>query len=74
MKSLTLYRKVDNTVYCCCLCTLGSDARKRIKQMCVAANSSLGKDASNKYAVCEIDGDWRDYTTDEIICFCKCCV
>ena len=71
MKSLVLYRKVYNTVHCCCLYTQVSDAKERIEQLCEAGNSPLGEDAIDKYIVCEIDGDWRDYPTDEITCLCK---
>lgn len=71
MKSLVLFRKIYNTVHCCCLYTPGSDTKEQIEQLCVAGNSSLGKDAIDKYIVCEIDGDWRDYPTDEIQYLCE---
>ena len=71
MKSLVLFRKIYNTVHCCCLYTPGSDTKGQIEQLCVAGNSSLGKDAIDKYIVCEIDGDWRDYPTDEIQYLCE---
>ena len=51
MKSLVLYRKVYNTVYCCCLYTQGSDAKEKIEQLCEAGNSPLGKDTIDKYMV-----------------------
>ena len=66
MKSLVLFRKIYNTVHCCCLYTPGSNTKERIEQLCVAGNSPL-----DKYIVCEIDGDWRDYPTDEIRYLCK---
>lgn len=71
MKSLVLFRKIYNTVHCCYLYTPGSDTKEQIEQLCVAGNSSLGKDAIDKYIVCEIDGDWRDYPTDEIQYLCE---
>ena len=71
MKSLVLYCKVYNTVHCCYLYTQGSEAKERIEQLCKAGNSPLGKDAIDKYIVCEIDGDWRDYPTDEIQYLCE---
>ena len=51
MKSLVLFRKIYNTVHCCCLYTPGSDTKERIEQLCVAGNSPLGKDAIDKYKV-----------------------
>lgn len=71
MKSLVLFRKIYNTVHCCCLYTPGSDTKKQIEQLCIAGNSPFGKDAVDKYIVCEINGDWRDYPTDEIQYLCE---
>lgn len=74
MKSLVLYRKGWNIVHCCCLYTPCSDTKERIEQMCEAANAPLGKDAIDKYVVCEIDCDWRDLSRAELgyLCYCYC--
>ena len=71
MKSLVLFRKIYNTVHCCCLYTPGSDTKEQIEQLCVAGNSSLGKDAIDKYIVCEIDGNCWDYQREELACLCE---
>lgn len=72
MKSLVLYRKVCNTVYCCGLDILEHNTRERIKELCAAGNAEIGDDRDDRYVICEIEGNCWDYSRDELAYLCKC--
>lgn len=69
MKSLVLYDKNDGVARCCGLDIY--DCRENIKELCYEANAELNDAGEDKYIVCEIDGNCRDYPRDELAYLCK---
>ena len=71
MKSLILFRKVCNMVYCCGLDIPQWKAREKIKQLCEAGNNDIGGDREDKFVVCELDIDWQKYSIEELAHLCE---
>lgn len=63
MKSLVLFRKVCNMVYCCGLDIPRWKTRERIKQLCEAGNNGIGENREDRFVVCELDVDWQEHST-----------
>ena len=71
MKSLVLFRKVCNMVYCCGLDILQWKTRERIKQLCEAGKNDISEDREDRFVVCELDVDWQKYSREELAYLCE---
>ena len=71
MKSLVLFRKVCNMVYCCGLDIPQWRTREKIKQLCEAGNNNIGEDREDRFVVCELDIDWQKHLIEELARLCE---
>ena len=71
MKSLVLFRKVCNMVYCCGRDIPQWKTRERIKQLCEAGNNGIGENREDRFVVCELDIDWQKYSREELAYLCE---
>lgn len=71
MKSLILFRKVCNMVYCCGFDIPQWRTREKIKQLCEAGNNNIGEDREDRFVVCELDIDWQKHSIEELAHLCE---
>ena len=71
MKSLILFRKVCNMVYCCGLDIPQWRTREKIKQLCEAGNNDIGEDREDRFVVCELGIDWQKHSIEELARLCE---
>ena len=71
MKTLILFRKVYNMVYCCGLDIPQWRTRGKIKQLCEAGYNNIGEDREDRFVVCELDIDWQKHSIEELAHLCE---